>query len=190
MRHHVKNDRKKKAYADVVNQNIRHPYKTNDSTKSNTKKQIYPPQKKIQITYENRNANKYPTTNNNKCIQKKMPNPILHNIKPISSKEIKNTNIRKCAHQQAHEKITKNTDTKIRTNPDRIPKNNYQTTSIENKKTKSVDHRNIQFMDKQISTTMKHPYIRTHHISNNQYNKNKKQQNNKQADTTTKYNNK
>ena len=45
-------------------------------------------------------------------------------------------------------------------------------------------------MDKQISTTMKHPYIRTHHISNNQYNKNKNQQNNKQADTTTKYNDK
>ena len=37
---------------------------------------------------------------------------------------------------------------------------------------------------------MKHPHIRTHHISNNQYNKNKNQQNKKQADITTKYNDK
>ena len=123
-------------------------------------KQTYPPQKRKQITYQNRKSNKYPTTNNNKCIQNKIPNQILHNIKPISSKEIKNTNIRKCAHQQAHEKI-KNTDTKIRTDLDRIPKNNSQTTSIENKKTKSVYHRNIQFMDTKISPSMKHPYIRT-----------------------------
>ena len=40
----------KKSYADIVNQNMRHPYKTNDSTKSITKKQLYPPQKKKQIT--------------------------------------------------------------------------------------------------------------------------------------------
>ena len=45
-------------------------------------------------------------------------------------------------------------------------------------------------MDKQISTTTKDPYTRTHHISNNQYNKNKNQQNNIPADTTTKYNGK
>ena len=87
-------------------------------------------------------------------------------------------------------KNNKNSDTKIRNDPDSIPKNNSQTTSIENKKTKSYDRRNIQFMDKQISTTTKDPYTRTHHISNNQYNKNKNQQNNKPADTTTKYNDK
>ena len=46
-------------------------------------------------------------------------------------------------------------------------------------------------MDKKISTTIKHPYICTHHISNNQYNKNKNQHNNKPANTTTtKYNEK
>ena len=70
-------------------------------------------------------------------------------------------------------KNNKNTDTKIRNDPDSILKNNSQTTSVENKKTKSYDLRNIQFMDKQISITTKDPYTRTHHISNNQYNKNK-----------------
>ena len=45
-------------------------------------------------------------------------------------------------------------------------------------------------MVKQIVTTTQHPYTRNNPTSNNQYNKNKDQQINKTADTTTKYNDK
>ena len=85
--------------------------------------------------------------------------------------------------------ITKNKDTKIRTDHD-SKTNKHPTKSIETKNTQSTNNRNIKFMDKQKVTTEKYPYTRNNHTSNNQYNNNKDQQINKSTHTNNKYNDK
>ena len=81
---------RRKSYANIVNQNICHPYKTINNTNSDIEKQIYHPHRKKQITYQSRNHNKSSTTNNSSSIYNNIPSPNQHNIQ-LTHRTDKNT---------------------------------------------------------------------------------------------------